>query len=163
MSTQAIGAAAAGTAILGGGGATIAYAAGAFDPKVKDQQQTRHNYRTLAESMVGKQYIGDKKTEIQTLWDNTTNNYKTTLKSAYWDNMVIEDVTDAQKPTKTDKGKFDDAAKKDEILTYVSVWCQAVAVKELNAIPENVTGGENKDHKRWEAFKFACFKAKTGQ
>uniref|UniRef100_UPI001C0A737F hypothetical protein n=1 Tax=Candidatus Mycoplasma haematohominis TaxID=1494318 RepID=UPI001C0A737F len=38
MSTQAIGAAAAGTALLGGGGTLAAYAAGAFNPKDKDWQ-----------------------------------------------------------------------------------------------------------------------------
>ncbi|GCE63707.1 hypothetical protein [Candidatus Mycoplasma haematohominis] len=155
MTPQAIGAGVAGTAVVGGGGTLAAYAAGAFGKETYLTQAQKDS-----EIKGKKDYIGDNKTEIQALWDDT--NYKTNLKSAHWDNMDAQDISTSSKPEKTVKNQVDDTSKKSEVATYVSAWCQAVSVKELDSIPRNATEDENKDHKRWEAFKFACFKTKTG-
>ncbi|GCE63704.1 hypothetical protein [Candidatus Mycoplasma haematohominis] len=135
MSTQAVAGAAAGVAVLGGGGTLSAYAAGAFDPKVKEKKQETNTYKSLVESDTSKEYIGDNEDEIKTLWDNAGSNYKTNLKVTHWDNMQKEDILISDKPEKTDKSQFDVSNKKDVIAKYVSAWCQAVSKKELQAVP----------------------------
>ncbi|GCE63702.1 hypothetical protein [Candidatus Mycoplasma haematohominis] len=163
MSTQALGAAAAGTAILGGGGATIAYAAGAFDPKAGEQKQEKSTYKTLAETdpfIFNKEYVGGDENAIKALLEKKDDtSYKTTLKSTHWEKMEEKDILLGDKPTKTKASEFDNDSKNDEISKYVSVWCQAVSAKELKAIPES----REEDHGKWEAFKFVCFKEKTGK
>ncbi|WP_216083445.1 hypothetical protein [Candidatus Mycoplasma haematohominis] len=159
MSTQVLGAAAAGTAVIGGGGATIAYAAGAFDPKVKESKQEVSTYKTLAEKEfeTSKEYVGGDESAIKTLLEKAGDtSYKTTLKNTHWEKMEEKDILEDDKPTKTKDNEFDNNGKNDEISKYVSAWCQAVSEKELSSIPKN---GETNNN-RWEAFKFACFKQK---
>ncbi|WP_216083443.1 hypothetical protein [Candidatus Mycoplasma haematohominis] len=158
MSTQTIGAAAAGTAVVGGGGALAAYAAGAFSSKVEEKEQERRKgtYRTLVEqdkSMQDKEYIGDKEEEIETLLKNDTS-YKNTLRDTYWESMDKKDIFKSLSLVKTDKSQLDLTNRKSEAAKFVSAWCQATSEKELSQIPSEGTT----DHKKWEAFKFACFK-----
>ncbi|GCE63700.1 hypothetical protein [Candidatus Mycoplasma haematohominis] len=166
MSIQTVGAGVAGTAAIGGGGALTAYAAGAFSSKVEEQEpeRSRSTYRTLSEldeSMKDKEYIGDKENEIKELLKDDTS-YKTPLKEKHWDNMSKKDIPRHLVTTQTATGQFGFANKQNEIAKYVFSWCKAVAEKELNSVPVNETGQENKGYKRWEAFKFACFKTKAG-
>ncbi|WP_216083385.1 hypothetical protein [Candidatus Mycoplasma haematohominis] len=158
MSTQAIGAAAAGTAIVGGGGATIAYAAGAFDPKVKESKQEVSTYKTSAEKELetDKEYVGESKDKIKALLpkDTQKTSYQTSLEGV-WDKMkssVKEQTSIGTQPQSSD---ISDSSKADSVADYVNKWCLHVSNLSLSVVP---TAAPDKD--RWDAFKGACFGTK---
>ncbi|GCE63716.1 hypothetical protein [Candidatus Mycoplasma haematohominis] len=158
MSTQAIGAAAAGTAILGGGGVTIAYAAGAFDPKVKESKQVQSTYKTLAEEELkeSKEYVGGNKEKIQTLL--TTESKKTAYQAALknvWEKMR-NTVTDTSVGTQPIEADISDGNKASSVADYVNKWCQHVSNLSLSAVPTTTP-----DLDKWNAFKEVCFVEKA--
>ncbi|GCE63734.1 hypothetical protein [Candidatus Mycoplasma haematohominis] len=160
MSTQAIGAAAAGTAVLGGGGVTIAYAAGAFSAS-KTQEEERDTYLTQAkkELQATKDYIGNDKTRIQGLLSSTSDTpaYKTTL-SGVWGNMSETELkTKDSSLEKPADSEIQDSTKASSVADYVNKWCTHISNKQLDIVPTTSDANRN----TWDAFKAACFADKT--
>ncbi|GCE63633.1 hypothetical protein MHSWG343_06300 [Candidatus Mycoplasma haematohominis] len=158
MSTQAIGAAVAGTAVVGGGGALAAYAAGEFTPTKTKEETVKNTYLTLAkeESDIKnqKEYMGDNQTDIKSILEGSEKvTYQASLEEV-WDNMNKEGI----EPTinKPNKGEIKTAGKENDISNYVNKWCEHIASKELGAKPQDTD-------QTWQAFKKACFKTKATQ
>ncbi|GCE63719.1 hypothetical protein [Candidatus Mycoplasma haematohominis] len=159
MSTQAVGAAAAGTAVIGGGGTLAAYAAGAFDPKVKESKQVQNTYKTLAEEELNasKEYIGGSKEKITPLLSGNTvdETYRDTL-SGVWSKMDDTELKTKQNPvSRPDESYVKDTSKSDDVSDYANKWCEHISEKQLTKIP---TDGSDKN--TWDAFKSACFNTK---
>ncbi|GCE63895.1 hypothetical protein [Candidatus Mycoplasma haematohominis] len=149
MSTQAVGAAAAGTVVIGGGGTLAAYAAGAFD---------KDNYLTQAKKDSDiknkKEYIGKNKDEISKLLSSGTTDttYQTALDGA-WDNMDSSGLPSITKPEKT---SVKDNTKASEVANYTNAWCEHISKKTLEKPPIDADADKN----TWDAFKAACFNTK---
>ncbi|WP_216083334.1 hypothetical protein [Candidatus Mycoplasma haematohominis] len=159
MSTQAIAGAAAGAALLGGGGTLAAYAAGAFEKEPVNTYKTQ----VLADDTVKtKEYIGDSTEKIKKHLEGDKNpKYSDTLKGV-WDDMADDAKKTMQKPSEEKDNLFSESnltSKKGEISNFVNKWCEATSRETLQEKPSNETSPEGK---KWKAFKDACFyKAST--
>ncbi|GCE63712.1 hypothetical protein [Candidatus Mycoplasma haematohominis] len=148
MSTQAIGAAAAGTAILGGGGATIAYAAGAFDP-------TTYFYKANEDSEFKntKEYIGDKPDQVKAwLIDNTKEKtYKGNLKTKLESGMDLRGIRDKPSTERINKLSTPNTLAQEEakdIYDYTKEWCE---------FKKGLAYDKEKNNDDFENFKTVCF------
>ncbi|WP_216083444.1 hypothetical protein [Candidatus Mycoplasma haematohominis] len=178
MSTQAIGAAVAGTALLGGGGTLAAYAAGAFNTKWEDT-----TFEEYAQSLGKLKYLGEgntnlktppTKTNVETRIGDSANGakYKESLKRN-WDQMKKEDVAEEEKNKRPRDSKdvlFPAIAqsldKKSEIAQWTETWCGAIGKKRVKAKVK--VGDETKWNKEffdgsdsWKAFTAVCLEATT--
>ncbi|GCE63725.1 hypothetical protein MHSWG343_07250 [Candidatus Mycoplasma haematohominis] len=175
MSTQAIGAAAAGAAVIGGGGTLAAYAAGAFDAKWEGA-----TFEEYAKSLGNLKYIGETgdsilvtppdKTKITTRMQDSGKGteYKNSIKSN-WNYMKKDDVNSEQDKAKRpeDQDLFPSGtwSKENEIADWISVWCGAIRNKKVKV-------KRTKDNKvewrteffetnnSWKAFEAVCLEAK---
>ncbi len=106
MSTQAIGAAVAGTVVIGGGGATIAYAAGAFDAKYSDFDDYINNggkYRYIGSSGTDRSLTEDKiKAHLKDA--SKGENYREALKGKIG-NMNLSDQNNPPRPDANEIGQ----------------------------------------------------------
>ncbi|GCE63717.1 hypothetical protein [Candidatus Mycoplasma haematohominis] len=182
MSTQAIGAAAAGTAVIGGGGTLVAYAAGAFDLKEKDWQQA--TFEEYAQSL-GLKYVGvtgntslgelpDKEKIKKKIEDNSKGaQYRAILKK-HWGNMENKDVIEVNKPTRPEEEEgvlfpsdSTTRTKDSEVADWTKSWCKAA--KDISNKIKRAKGEGwewntdllNKNNK-WKAFEEVCFETKEG-
>ncbi|WP_216083316.1 hypothetical protein [Candidatus Mycoplasma haematohominis] len=158
MSTQAIGAAVAGTSVVGGGGALAAYAAGAFTPTTTKEETVKNTYLTLAKEEADiknqKEYMGNSQTDIKSVLEGSEKDaYKANLK-AVWNDMNENEIKPViEKPKDSD---IEASGKENDISNYVNKWCEHIASKELGAKPQDTD-------QTWQAFKKACFKTKATQ
>ncbi|GCE63724.1 hypothetical protein [Candidatus Mycoplasma haematohominis] len=166
MSIQTIGAAVAGTAVVGGGGALAAYAAGAFE-----------SYGDLYEWMVkknkwndykGKDIIAIKKKIKESEGVSQENSYKKSL-SENWDLIKADGNTDDTLKSEIDKaGKQDQDSnyeKLNQIVNVVNVWCEKKLRSEIK-LPRNenrdfdetklATPNDDSVAKTWKAFNEIC-------
>ncbi|GCE63703.1 hypothetical protein [Candidatus Mycoplasma haematohominis] len=170
MSTQALGAAAAGTAIVGGGGTLAAYAAGAFG------SSSELYYWMKSKNLLDK-YIGGDLTRIEEKIKNggnsTNSGYKKNLNDN-WDEMKKEDFPEGSRPERPDKNKIANAGQTSDtdsndlkdIANFVNKWCElrlgkgTVKFKE-NTNPKEYDEGKLTDpkddvDKKWKAFREVC-------
>ncbi|GCE63729.1 hypothetical protein [Candidatus Mycoplasma haematohominis] len=169
MSTQAIGAAAAGTVVIGGGGATIAYAAGAFNGEIKYK-----NFGDYVRRSGKYRYIGQGATVSEN--DPTAENIKKLLekesrenKEDYRNKLKEQEPdmnlnpTDAStpKPSKEDinsAGQTEKTNETDKVSKFVSKWC--IQNKTNKPTPsdgkEEFTEEKIKQHANWSKFEAVC-------
>ncbi|GCE63701.1 hypothetical protein [Candidatus Mycoplasma haematohominis] len=176
MPTQAVAGAAAGAALLGGGGTLAAYAAGAFNTKWEDT-----TFEEYAQSLGKLKYLGESsttlntpptKTNIEAKIGNATSGggYRDVLKGN-WDHMKKEDVAEEEKNKRPQDSKdvlFPASAqsldKKSEIAQWTEAWCGAIGKKRVKA--KIKVGDDTKWNKEffnrddsWKAFKEVCLTA----
>ncbi|GCE64076.1 hypothetical protein MHSWG343_10840 [Candidatus Mycoplasma haematohominis] len=162
MSTQAIGAAAAGTAVIGGGGATIAYAAGAFNGEKKTTPKIYENFLEYAkERGLGNVILS--LAEIKTKLAEKTNSptYKETIKDNL--NNMTSTVTGVQKSVDGDFAE--DPNKDEEISQFTHKWCEVVSKKKKtgNGNDKSWLGAEIEQDSEFDPFQKICLKTQEGQ
>ncbi|GCE63713.1 hypothetical protein [Candidatus Mycoplasma haematohominis] len=174
MTPQAIGAGVAGTAVVGGGGALAAYAAGAFNAKWQEASfEDYAKYKNL-------KYLGETANEmtippvaskIKETLENTTNGkgYRAKFNS-HWNNMREQDAKkegNISRPIEDKEELFpvDKSGSKDqEVANWTAVWCKSVGKKKVPA-KQTQEGKElwNPDLDKnpvWKAFKDICLEEK---
>ncbi|WP_216083623.1 hypothetical protein [Candidatus Mycoplasma haematohominis] len=149
MSTQAIAGAAAGAALLGGGGTLAAYATGAFN---KDDY-----FNKAKRELTDKEYIADQEDNMKKwlIQKDKGNDYKKNLKDNI-SNMTGVVGSTAPESTKVDKLQGDTPPTEQEakeIYDYTKAWCES----KKNAV-YNDADGQNKQE--FERFKKVCFVTK---
>ncbi|GCE63722.1 hypothetical protein [Candidatus Mycoplasma haematohominis] len=174
MSTQAIGAAAAGTAILGGGGTLAAYAAGAFEGEVKyadfdDYVKRGGRYKYIGQ---GDDVTDNDPTEgkiREFLKGSDTSNkatYKGNLKSQLTKMNLNPEDSQTPRPSEQeidDSGNTEKDTETGKVAKFVSKWC----IQNKNKKPTSDNGKtkfaekEIKAHENWSKFEVACLKAVT--
>ncbi|WP_216083412.1 hypothetical protein [Candidatus Mycoplasma haematohominis] len=172
MSTQAIGAAAAGTAVLGGGGVTIAYAAGAFNGESK--------YVDFNDYVINGgefQYFGSTENEtddnsisskVKALLKDATK--KTKYKEKLKNNIKGISVSGENSNTKPNDDEIDksgedsdsDSSKLNKTAKFVHDWCKKNKITKPIAGNEKTkfTKQEIKEHKDWSKFEALCLEIK---
>ncbi|GCE63735.1 hypothetical protein MHSWG343_07350 [Candidatus Mycoplasma haematohominis] len=178
MSTQAVAGAAAGAALLGGGGTLAAYAAGAFNSKDKDWQDTTFkdyaahlNFKYIGETGTTAPGTLPTKEKIKTKidGDSTGIGYKKSLKDN-WENMKVGDVDESSKskrPTGDVSTLFpadNNLSEKEKISEWTEEWCKAIANKKVKAkLTKNNQTEWNTNlfegDVSWKAFKEVCLEA----
>ncbi|GCE64075.1 hypothetical protein MHSWG343_10830 [Candidatus Mycoplasma haematohominis] len=163
MTPQVAVGAAAGTAVVGGGGALAAYAAGAFSNSKNANNEKEKTYRSQAEGELvsSKEYIAGDKNNIQNLLKTGA-----TFDSVYqgeldkvWENMNKEGLgTSGNTLTKPAKEDVKKSEKASEVAEYTSKWCEHTSNLKLAVIPSQEGTAEKKT---WDAFKAACFNKKA--
>ncbi|GCE63739.1 hypothetical protein [Candidatus Mycoplasma haematohominis] len=164
MSTQTIAAAVAGTAVIGGGGATIAYAAGAFDAKYSDFDDYVKNggkYRYIGSSGTDRSLTEDKiKAHLKDT--NKGDSYRTALTGKI-DNMNLTGTSNPSKPNASEIGQAGKEASGtttnlDKVAKFVNQWCEVTKVKK----PANAQAGDKfrvsdlEAVSEWNAFVSVC-------
>ncbi|GCE64046.1 hypothetical protein MHSWG343_10540 [Candidatus Mycoplasma haematohominis] len=164
MSTQVIGAAVAGTAVVGGGGALAAYAAGAFDGEKNTKTSVRYsNFLEYAKAKkLGNEIFSE--SDIGTKLSNKTETpiYKDTIK-----NSIEKMNSSVEGATKPEKGDFESAVtdKDDAIKKFTHKWCDAVSKKTKTGGSSNEgwTEDEITSDPEFTPFKEICLKPKTSR
>ncbi|GCE63726.1 hypothetical protein MHSWG343_07260 [Candidatus Mycoplasma haematohominis] len=122
MSTQAIGAVAVGTAVVGGGGTLAAYAAGAFNGEAKYESFEDYVNKALKNK---KQYSADSLTNEKIKQKLSTNTYKEELKK------VVVKTEDSDPITAEDVGKNPpDDNKLTKMVEKAKAWCTSKKPKK---------------------------------
>ncbi|WP_216083388.1 hypothetical protein [Candidatus Mycoplasma haematohominis] len=169
MSTQAIGAAAAGTAILGGGGATIAYAAGAFNGEIKyknfDDYVSRSGKYEYIGKLGGETEDGSIKKKVEVFLKNSDSSKKTAYKDKLKKNIKgINESDEANNPKPTDDeidrtiSGSDNTNELEKTSKFVHNWCK----KNKDLKPTQKEGQidfketEITSHDNWDRFKELC-------
>ncbi|GCE63714.1 hypothetical protein [Candidatus Mycoplasma haematohominis] len=170
MSTQAIGAAAAGTAILGGGGATIAYAAGAFDGNKSSTPKTYVDFDDYVKNGGKYKYIGQGDNVVDAdptqekikglLSGSEKETYKENLKGQ-WEGMNLGSEDNTSRPSKKELEDSIQAGKdteKDKVSLFVNKWCiQNKKQKPTSTGAEKrFTEQEMENYSEWFKFEKAC-------
>ncbi|GCE63708.1 hypothetical protein MHSWG343_07080 [Candidatus Mycoplasma haematohominis] len=161
MSTQAIGAAAAGTAILGGGGATIAYAAGAFDGEKGSNIKTYANFLEYVQGdESGRVFLVE--AEIKDKLDESGKepDYKNLIKGNLTNMASLASGVD--KPSDSDFTSTEETSK-TKIVTFTNKWCEVRKSKSLSEEQGNkkLTKNEIEANSEWALFKIICTKEKA--
>ncbi|GCE64049.1 hypothetical protein [Candidatus Mycoplasma haematohominis] len=178
MSTQVIAGAAAGAAVIGGGGTLAAYAAGAFgtgwESETFEEYAKSLNLKYVGETGTTSPGALPDKAKVKSKIENSTNGaeYRKVLDD-HWDAMESNDVKEKDRPTRTGKqgnsvfpSGTNDRTKDEEIAGWVVSWCSAA--KDMRANIKKVKGANkewntdllNKNAK-WQAFKAVCFEKTT--
>ncbi|GCE63893.1 hypothetical protein [Candidatus Mycoplasma haematohominis] len=155
MSTQAIGAAAAGTAVIGGGGTLAAYAAGAFE-----REATYDSFQAYFNAKLSKthKYIGndsDLKGKIKAnLEGSNKDNYK----------KELEKIIQQEGGTDVQEASVDGAESNDSNLTKISkktkLWCEKTKDVKLTSNDKKWNEGNVKSHENWTPFQTVCLEQK---
>ncbi|GCE63742.1 hypothetical protein MHSWG343_07420 [Candidatus Mycoplasma haematohominis] len=159
MTTQAIGAAAVGAAVIGGGGTLAAYAAGAFsEVKYLD-------FNDYFVKVFGKEYqliSLDNHSAIEGKIKNATsgNLYKKLLGN-HWDNMQEGGFTVTGLSTKPTKGDLEGTDKETEVAKWTKEWCKARKGKKSTAEDKKWTKSIIDADKEWQAFFAVCLEKKS--
>ncbi|GCE63706.1 hypothetical protein [Candidatus Mycoplasma haematohominis] len=173
MSTQAIGSAIAGTAVVGGGGTLAAYAAGAFDPSKPTLKEATFEDYAKHKSL---KYLGETNkvpgiapdsAKIKSRLDDSTNGqvYRASF-NKHWDNMKDADVTVTPKKTRPSDLKTSlfptsgSGSKDQEVSNWTADWCKSIGVKKV--LIKKVENGKESwkddldEDSSWKAFKDIC-------
>ncbi|GCE63710.1 hypothetical protein [Candidatus Mycoplasma haematohominis] len=168
--SNSLAAAAAGTAILGGGGATIAYAAGAFDGNKSSTPKTYVDFDDYVKNGGKYKYIGQGNNVVdadptqgkikELLSDSKKETYKENLKRQ-WEGMNLGAGDSTYKPSATELEDSIEAGKdteKDKVSLFVNKWCiQNKKQKPTSTGAEKrFTEQEIKNYSEWSKFEKAC-------
>ncbi|GCE63715.1 hypothetical protein [Candidatus Mycoplasma haematohominis] len=158
MTPQAIGAGVVGTAVVGGGGALAAYAAGAFGVKYE-------NFLDYAKKNDYSYLIGDAEEKLKQKITNSPDVSKEGYKKILKDNLslidgsedalVESDITDAGDSTK-DSNK----SKLNKVVGKVKAWCE---VKKLESPRKDneINWSEVEGNTDWQNFRSLCLESLT--
>ncbi|GCE63731.1 hypothetical protein [Candidatus Mycoplasma haematohominis] len=167
MSTQAIGVAAVGTAVIGAGGSAIAYAAGAFNGETKYRNFDDYVNRSGKYEYIGKlgedTESGSIKEKVKSFLQDSSKKtaYKGKLKDSI--NEISESEVDSSvKPTQDEIDKTIDSTDSTGALEktskFVHSWCKKN--KDLKPTPKggqvDFKEDEITSHASWNRFKVLC-------
>ncbi|GCE64048.1 hypothetical protein [Candidatus Mycoplasma haematohominis] len=157
MSTQAIGAAAAGTLVIGGGGTLAAYAAGAFNG-----ESTYDSFQAYFDAKLSETYTytgnhSDLKNKMKVnLTGSDKETYKSELKKIISKEVVGESVLD----TDVDGAESDDT-KLGKVYGKAKTWCEATKAVKLTPTQNKKWNEANvQSHEDWAPFMTVCLEKK---
>ncbi|GCE63514.1 hypothetical protein [Candidatus Mycoplasma haematohominis] len=163
MTPQALGAGAAGAAVIGGGGTLAAYAAGAFG---NSPYGDYYLYATASTTNGGqdRKYIGSDLSKIQELLKaaDGSSSWRASIKNTHWDEMV-KTVNSPSGLTKDviDNVKDTGNPRLNDFSSYINKWCERTARENVDkSKKENGQWDSEKfnetDNVKWKAFKEVC-------
>ncbi|WP_216083446.1 hypothetical protein [Candidatus Mycoplasma haematohominis] len=162
MSTQAIGAAAAGTAVVGGGGALAAYAAGAFNGETKYESFDDYFQKTLSKTH---KYVSE--TDYQPIETKIgesagSNTYKTSL-TTHWSKMGSNDVPADGEPTQKPETIDTSWSNKTDVAKWTFKWCNSRKTKKPSGDEKMWIREEIERNLEWQTFKSVCLEERPKQ